>query len=215
MPLAQTKQSLDVILNNDLLPTITRPTRITQTTASLIDNIFVTKPLHCNFDSLILLNDMSDHLPTLTLLKQTRIVDKDPIIFESHCLNNDKFGKIKHELYSIDWNGHLNSSDCNENFNVFCDILRDTMDKHTPLKKVRISSKHRFCEPWMTTGIEEASQKTSQLNKETLKLGVNNTIIEKYKNCRNTYNMLKHTARIQYYQNKAEEYQKNTKNYGN
>ena len=152
------KSFLDVILNNDLLPTITRPTRITQTTASLTDNIFVTKPLHHNFDSLILLNDMLDHLPTLTLLKQTKIVDKDPI-FESHCLNNDKLGKIQHELYSIDWNGHLNSSDCNENFNVFCNKLRDTMDKHAPLKKVRISSKHRFCKPWMTTGIEEASRK--------------------------------------------------------
>ena len=42
-------------------------------------------------------------------------------------------------------------------------------------------------------------------------LGANNTIVEKYKNYRNTYNMLKCTVRLHYYQNKAEEYQKNTK----
>ena len=156
----QTQQFLDIILYNDLLPTITRPTRITQTTANLIDNIFVTKTLHHNFDSLILLNDMSDHLPTLTLLKQTKIVDKDPIIFESCCLNDVKLGKIKQELSNIDWNGHSNSEDCNVNFIIFCDILSNTMDKYVPIMKVRISSKCRFCEPWMTTGIEEASQKT-------------------------------------------------------
>ena len=112
----QTQQFLEVILYNDLLPTITRPTRITQTIASLIDNIFVTKTLHHNFDSLILLNDMSDHLPMLTLLKQTKIVNRDPIIFEIHCLNDVKLGKIKHELSNIDWNGHLNSEDCNVNW---------------------------------------------------------------------------------------------------
>ena len=187
----QTQQFLDVILYNDLLLKITRPTRITQTTASPIDNIFVTKTLHRNFDSLILLNDMSDHLPMLTLLKQTKIVDKDPIIFESHCLNDIKLGKIEHELSNINLNGHLNSEDCNVNFNIFCDILSNTMDKHAPIKKVRISSKCRFCEPWMITGIEEASQKTNQLYKETLKPGASKASLDKYKSYRNIYNKLK------------------------
>ena len=45
-------------------------------TASLIDNVFVMKTLHNNFDSLILIDDMSDHLPSLVLLKQTKICDK-------------------------------------------------------------------------------------------------------------------------------------------
>ena len=79
----QTKHFLDIKLHNDLLPTITRPTSITQTTTSLIDNIFITENLHCNFNSLILLNDLSDHLPTLALLKHTKVVDKSPITFES------------------------------------------------------------------------------------------------------------------------------------
>ena len=79
-----TQEFLNRILNNDLMPTITRPTRITQSSACLIDNISVTKNLHQNFDSLILIVDMSDHLPSLILLKQTKIIDKRPITFESH-----------------------------------------------------------------------------------------------------------------------------------
>ena len=41
----RTQQFLDILLNNDLIPTITRPTRITKTSATLIDNVFISKML--------------------------------------------------------------------------------------------------------------------------------------------------------------------------
>ena len=41
----RTQQFLDVLLNNDLIPTITRPTRITKTSATLIDDVFISKML--------------------------------------------------------------------------------------------------------------------------------------------------------------------------
>ena len=97
-------------------------------TASLIDNVFVSTNLHQSFDTLIIINDMSDHLPSLVLLKQTKIMDKSQLIFESRTLNEAKIGMIKHKLYQIDWNGELNSSDVNENFQTFCDIIKTTMD---------------------------------------------------------------------------------------
>ena len=68
-----TQDFLNHMIENDQIPTVTRPTRITQTTASLIDNVFVTGNLQKNFDSLFLLDDMSDHLPSLVLLKQTKL----------------------------------------------------------------------------------------------------------------------------------------------
>ena len=67
-----TQKCLDMLIDNGLLPTITRPTRITQQSATLIDNIFISEVLQCNFDSAILIHDMSDHLPTLALMKQTK-----------------------------------------------------------------------------------------------------------------------------------------------
>ena len=104
-----------------------------QTTASLIDNMFVSTKLHRSFDSLIVINDMSDHLPSLVLLKQTKITDKSPLILESRTLNEAEIGRIKHKLCQIDWNGELNSSDVNENFQTFCDMIKTTMDTVTPL----------------------------------------------------------------------------------
>ena len=78
------------MVNNEQWPTITRPTRITQRSATLIDNIFVSSKLHRNFDSMIILDDISDHLPTLTLLKQTKLHSKTPIEFQRRDLTDTK-----------------------------------------------------------------------------------------------------------------------------
>ena len=67
----KTQQFSDLMLEHELVPSITRPTRITNSMATLIDNIFISKLLQRSFDSMILLEDISDHLPSLVLMKQT------------------------------------------------------------------------------------------------------------------------------------------------
>ena len=52
----------------------------------LIDNIFVSKRLHRYFEPAVLLSDISDHLPILTLLKQTKLLDKKPLEFKGRNL---------------------------------------------------------------------------------------------------------------------------------
>ena len=66
----RTQQFLDTLLNNDLIPTITRPTRITKTSATLIDNVFISKMLQQSFDSMILIEEISNHLPSLVLMNK-------------------------------------------------------------------------------------------------------------------------------------------------
>ena len=66
-----THNFMETLSNLNLYPTITRPTWITRHSATLIDNIFISELLHRNFESSILIEDISDHLPLLTMLKQT------------------------------------------------------------------------------------------------------------------------------------------------
>ena len=54
----QTQKFLDVVMNNGLLPLITRPTRITNRTVMLIDNIFISGILQQKFDSTIIIHDI-------------------------------------------------------------------------------------------------------------------------------------------------------------
>ena len=62
-----TRDFIQINENFDLVPCITRPTRLTHSSATLIDNIFVNTEQVCDLRSVILINDISDHLPTCTI----------------------------------------------------------------------------------------------------------------------------------------------------
>ena len=132
---------LELMLQNQLYPSITRPSRITNTSATLIDNIFISEKFHHSFDSAVLISDISDHLPLLCLVKQTKILDKSQLEFQSRVLTDDKLHAIKNKLYRVDWIRQLNSNGCNNNFNIYSNILNEAMDEVAPLKTVWISAK--------------------------------------------------------------------------
>ena len=60
-----TQEFMDINFDNNLFPCITRPTRITKSTATLIDNVFISQHLHKSFDSCIVIHDISDHMPSI------------------------------------------------------------------------------------------------------------------------------------------------------
>ena len=68
----------DVIYSYGLIPLITRPTRVTETTATLIDNIFTNKIVQYNESMYgILVSDVSDHYPIFyinKILKQKKTI---------------------------------------------------------------------------------------------------------------------------------------------
>ena len=69
-----TQNLLELILDHGLLPTITLPTRITKSSATLIDNIFVSKNLFRNYTSVVLVDDLSDHLPCIFVSREAKVL---------------------------------------------------------------------------------------------------------------------------------------------
>ena len=76
---APTDRFISANLSLGLVPTITRPTRITRSTATLIDNIFISQTWLENFECGILVDDMSDHLPSIVSIKGLKTNKKEPI----------------------------------------------------------------------------------------------------------------------------------------
>ena len=64
------KDFLDGLIDRGVMPTITHSTRVMQTSATLIDNNFVSSKLHQSFDSAIIFSGISDHLQLLVLLSK-------------------------------------------------------------------------------------------------------------------------------------------------
>ena len=83
---------------------------------------------------MLLINDISDHLPTLALLKQTKLFKKEPLIYESRCLSDAKLKVVNHQLMRKDWIGLLAGSTCDEKFDQFSNILNEVLDEVGPMK---------------------------------------------------------------------------------
>ena len=176
-----TQLFLDDLLDKNIYPTITSPTQICHNTATLIDNIFVRERLHKYFESALILEDILDHLLTLALLKQTKLVDDKPIEFESRKLNPERIKVIKQKLVLVDWTRHLNADNCSDNFDLLLSKLNEIMDSVSPVTKVRLSAKHKYIEPWMTRGLEIPGWQKVCLYMETLKASALHKDIMKYK----------------------------------
>ena len=175
---------------------------------TLIDNIFVSKALHQDFESAVILNDMLGHMPILTMLKQTKAMDKTNLEFKSRNLNDAKMDIIRGKLFAIDWIGELNHKTSSENFNKFCSIVNTIMDEVSPEKTIIISHKCKYVEPWMTWGIELALKKKLELYRKSISRNGSMEDVQKY---RNEYNRLKCMVQKAYYARKVEEFRHKTK----
>ena len=98
-------QLLENILSNNFIPQITLPTRITEKTATLIDNIFTNSYKH---NSIYLSGNIttyiSDHLPQFLIienLKQPSFKQNPPISFRDYKSFNEE--AFKTELRELDW----------------------------------------------------------------------------------------------------------------
>ena len=69
---SKTQTFLENTLNANLIPTVMRPTRITKSSATLIDKIYISNQLNYKFDLCILLSNILDHMPTLTIIWQNK-----------------------------------------------------------------------------------------------------------------------------------------------
>ena len=78
-----TNDFMELNLDRELIPCITKPTRITSSSASLIDNILISRSLQRSYDSFVLLEDISDHFACLVILKDQNKSTKGFDIFHS------------------------------------------------------------------------------------------------------------------------------------
>ena len=78
-----------------LIPTCTRPTHITNSSATLIDNIIVSQNLCGAYTSNILINDTSDHLPTICVLNSLISAKKEPTVIKSRDTGLRKLAALK------------------------------------------------------------------------------------------------------------------------
>ena len=82
---------LDVFFSHGLLPTVSRPTRITHTSATVIDNVYMKCPGYRNVNSRIIVSNISDHYVTLSCMGESDGTRrKEPLVFKHRPIDIDK-----------------------------------------------------------------------------------------------------------------------------
>ena len=202
---SNTEKLLNFNLASGLLPTISKPTRITHSTATLIDNIYVKSKHVYKSKSAILTTDISDHFPCMLVIENDCNKNKEPLQFEQRKFTSNAIECIKTDLEQKDWNV-LNGQGVNESYNTLVTSINESLDKHAPLKKVTIPAKYVINEPWMTKGLIKSSSTCDKLFSKVVGLDKDSEKYTKYKQYRNLYNSLKRKAKVKYFRDKIEEH---------
>ena len=185
---------------NNFLPCITMPTRITHTTATLIDHIFIKLPAkfyNTDVKSGNLVSDITDHLPNFVILnKGTRPKkNKRPMVRIYSEKNIDKF---KNSLENVDWETILNYADIQNMCDSFYNHIYGTFETSFPL--VRQSRARSKDKKWVTSGLLTSINKKNQLYRKQLSSpSLYNTT--QYKNYKNTLSTCLKEAEKLYYRN--------------
>ena len=135
-----------------LIPVITKPTRITDQTATLIDNIFISHPV--NFNSGILISDISDHFPTFIHIKKffCNSTDNTNVKIEYRLINDETISNFCTNISCYDFSNISELDDCSLAINQLTDIINHEYKLCCPLKSKIISYKNSI-KPWISNEI--------------------------------------------------------------
>ena len=203
---------LDVFITNGVLPTVARPTSITHTSATFIDNMYVKSNSYENVHSRILTSDMSDHFPVIVCMGKTkRISRKEPLVFTYRPIGSEQVTKMRHELSNICWSEILHNEHVDRSYGIVIDKLWNVIDTCAPEKTTTIPHKSVIREPWMTSGILRSSRKRDKLYRQSLGRIPDSVEKQKYLRYRNVYNSVKRRAKQFYSANLLQKYRGNVR----
>ena len=158
----ETQSFLDLNFENSIFPCITRPTRITNTSATLIDNIFIRQNLHKSFDACVIIHDISDQLPSLINIHDQMHSNNNTLEFACRSLNKERIALVNDLVLSSDWST-LNKCDVNIAYKEYQNIIDKCLDAVAPIKQIKILGHRVWCKPWITKGLSRSMEKCIKL----------------------------------------------------
>lgn len=169
----QTGRYLDMIYSHNLLPVITKPTRITSHTATLIDHIY-TNTVNRLISGVIAV-DISDHLPIFCTVETSLRKQNGQLYFRDYSKFNPE--SYLQDISAVDWN--FISGKCNnlhETTARTINTLKLIVNKHAPLKQVSRNKQKQLRKPWISKGMlksiktKHAMYKTHYLSNDPVKI---------------------------------------------
>ena len=206
----ETNDFINLMVSHYLLPHILHPTRVTDHSATIIDNIF-SNNVESDTVSGNILSQITDHFPQFLIIKNIAMDYRKVALFQ-HDYSKfseerflDDFKKLSLEdLYDENLN-------INYKFDKFFDRVNYTVQEHVPLKKVNRKQLKLRSRPWVTPYIQNLIKHRDKLLR---KLRKSHTVVTEnlYKKFRNRVVNENRKSKIQYYDSYFQQNKANMKN---
>ena len=181
----------DNVISTGFFPKITLPTRIQESSSTLIDQIW-SNNLEENIKSTsgIIINDISDHKMIFTFIENTAYVEKHEKYIKVEHKNQSSVKNFVDELESMKiydkLNQNINESP-EDNYNRFAHLVNSAREKHLSTKIVKYNKRKHKKSCWMTYGILESINNKNKLYKRFIQTDKNN--IERFNTLKNEYHI--------------------------
>ena len=164
-----TQDYINQKLELGMLPMVTRPTRITKTSATLIDNIIVSMNYVGRYSCNVLIDNISDHLPSILLLSGITAHKKRPVLIKSRNLRKHNMEVLKQSLDNTNFKRLIVVNDLNTSFSNVHSKLVEQIDWFVPETTCTICGKKLWREPWISAGLLKSITRCKKLYKDTLR----------------------------------------------
>ena len=158
---------IDNLISHGQLPLITLPTRITPTSATVLDHIS-TSHRSDRYDSGIIQSSLSDHLPVF-YVKHANVSSPPPKYTKTRKVNTNTIPAFENLLRSANWDIVTNENRPKQAFESFFETLDNCVNIAFPevTTKVNLNSSP-LCE-WMTLGLLVSRAKKEKLFSKKLR----------------------------------------------
>ena len=197
---------IETVFSFGFLQLVTRPTRINENSATLLDHILTNSTIQ-EHDTFIICSKLSDHFPVIHQLNLKKTKSKD-ISFETRNLTEHNISQFKAALRDYNWQHVSNQTCAQEATNNFLSTFDALFNTFFPLTVKKFNKSVNPTEPWMSHGLLISRKRKNLLCNLALK---NPSPISKlnYKLFRNLYNKVIRTAKKLHLEKQLSDNQKN------
>ncbi len=204
----QAREFIDLLFSFGLLQTVTKPTRCTLSSATLIDHVIAT-PKSSIFETAIITNKISDHFPIIHFLDSPNhrpahktVVSRD--FSEANCR------RFKELLHGFSWNSIRESTDPQEAFSLFNNTFLSLYESHFPEVSTKFNRNVHPIEKWFSKGLLISRANKNKLSKACF-VHPSQENINKFKQFRNCYNATVRAAKKLFFEKQLKQAQSNLK----
>ena len=190
-----------------LVPFILLPTRITETSATIVDNIF-TNNMTNTITSGNITTNFSDHFSQFISVNRPKIDYKEDHIYRRDYTNFSE-QSFRDDVSLQHFNNEF--TDVNDQFNDFFFKLEGSVNRHAPYKKLTSKEVKLEQKPWITKNILKMIKIKNKIFNRKKRQPNNENIIKLYKLFRNRVNRELIKSKKEYYNQFFEDNKKDNK----